>query len=1429
MSLPGDAFHRAILSGTNETRRSTLVQFKTHVKKDNVDLPSVPKYFDALAVSTNLLDPDIIMLAFSLVCHLVKRISIQDKSGTILPSVAPVVFPIVIPRIADPRTIIKVSARRALEAYWLSAPDHTQRAVAEIGLGSAAAGSASDGALLLANESVVWLNSLLLINANLDLHLFFRPLAHVLVRRSGDARLMSNVKILFANYFDLKHNRLQRYELQKALESSGVPAALRTAIVGTESALTREYDTRAALSRPAPPAPTRSISGPTAASLSALPAPASFKERRTAGPESRKPFQRERERQTETAAAPGVTATDDQELQALLATVLGMALEEGVQLQYVASADELSQIIASAGPCFEGKETERNWVLREKVVSKLRALTRGNAPLQFAHAFAVFFKDMAEPICKALMSLRTSLCLSACQLVKELAAHLQYAFAPLVDVFWSTLLRLCANTKQLTSKSAHATVCTILACTTPTAKMAHKMCVAAKEKSASVRVYAAMWLQVFIVRSHALWPVPPSCDLVEEALVRLLPDSNVQVRLAAKDAFWRYYVVAVDAATALLARVDPKIVKALERSRPHDCGPPGPLVTLPRLRPSLREAIVARSRDERRSVSRSSSRNERRPGAGSLEVAKHDFDAVNGSDTNSVTDTLNSAGARHGEPNGFDKSISDLHTTAEASKRSVCGPVVNALHNLFPPDLQPADKSATAPFSVISSIRPGSAPEMAPPEKDPETVAGLLSAKAVHQNETGLRMLLDMLADGILVPARLHTLACTVSVAHPHLFKPHLLDQNTASHVASVLGAEDLVRTCLVALGDATMCRIVLTQQLGVPALVSATAALLAQVCNMDAISDRRMLVMQLIKFKATVLDTLMQVMAATVPAMPAGAPVLAALLRTLLGLVPIVYQTHIVSLYLTVLQALHAQGAAAFEAQLEQSAPQNQREVRCLLGMASEPRSMHGAVQDVPEPTLNALEFTLIAPGADKTAFSPLKHPSDFTMLFPSKLALAADSNAAVVSVAENTVYTASDVVSVAVPCSAGTDAPPAVSDGYPELTNAPPVAFGSNRSNGGTGRHTSGADDVTAGDKSFQNIFAKSNTKALHSDFVTRLNSDPARDLDPARHLVDDFAQVKLTGLSNTIESFIEKVDPFRGLASRSKPITIFEDPKGGSPQRVRDYSYTALNWFNFLIARLAAHEPPADGRDSVQSLCKDMQSGVLSPAQLSVVLRTLQRSRGTTLSAEDAGDALDACQYAQIEAALFDYLSLRASNKLLALMLLKQLLVCHHALDLLRLWGALVDISADAGVGADQDFVMELALREVFDEMLCGLYSSADLFSAVLGTLQGGADGSLSGAALLFVLEALYPLLESKALVLLISDDLITDIDRVLRPHMQHDSARVRTVVFKTYGLFARASAELSAGSACAHEGMAGIISEFSDPEQKLVGYYSRDGFH
>ena len=156
-------------------------------------------------------------------------------------------------------------------------------------------------------------------------------------------------------------------------------------------------------------------------------------------------------------------------------------------------------------------------------------------------------------------------------------------------------------------------------------------------------------------------------------------------------------------------------------------------------------------------------------------------------------------------------------------------------------------------------------------------------------------------------------------------------------------------------------------------------------------------------------------------------------------------------------------------------------------------------------------------------------------------------------------------------------------------------------------------------------------------------------------------------------------------------------------------------------------------------------------------------------------------------------------------------------------------LVDISADAGVGADQDFVIELALREVFDEMLCGLYSSADLFSAVLGTLQGGADGSFSGAALLFVLEALYPLLESKALVLLISDDLITDIDRVLRPHMQHDSARVRNVVFKTYGLFARASTELSAGSACAHEGMAGIISEFSDPEQKLVGYYSRDGFH
>ncbi|KAM9891836.1 hypothetical protein OXX79_010439 [Metschnikowia pulcherrima] len=80
MDLSGSSVYSVIRTGTPEQAHAVLQELKKHVKKDNVHLPWVGKYFEALSVASDSSEAAINTLAFSLVCHLVKRVSIQDVS-----------------------------------------------------------------------------------------------------------------------------------------------------------------------------------------------------------------------------------------------------------------------------------------------------------------------------------------------------------------------------------------------------------------------------------------------------------------------------------------------------------------------------------------------------------------------------------------------------------------------------------------------------------------------------------------------------------------------------------------------------------------------------------------------------------------------------------------------------------------------------------------------------------------------------------------------------------------------------------------------------------------------------------------------------------------------------------------------------------------------------------------------------------------------------------------------------------------------------------------------------------------------------------------------------------------------------------------------------------------------------------------------------
>lgn len=1394
MALSGDAFHRAILTSSPSDRPNVLIQFKTHVKKDNVDLASVPRYFEALAIAMKLLDPELQTLAFSLVCHLVKRVSIQDRRGSILINVANVVLPIVIPKLADARSSMKLSARRALEAYWLSAPDQTERAVIELGLNNDP---------LLANESVVWLNSLLLINANIDLHPFFQVLARILNQKHSDSKLISNIKILFANYFDLKHNRLHRFDLQKILESANVNTALRTSIIGTEVALLREYETRNKTSHNIPNLSTSSITScPSLASKQATPAP--------------KPVVDNKPK--------AEALNENKELGELLKSLAGYQLEEGIKASYVESEEELLHFFASAAPYFEGKETEKNWNSREKAIHHVRTLLRADVAKKYPHTFFLAIKDMSEMICKGLLSLRTSLCLNSCQLVKELALLLQNDFLVLVDLFWPTLLRLCSNTKHLTSTNAHVVISAIFANTMLTSKSAQKIAHSAKEKSASLRSYSAFWLQIYMIRSYKLWPIPPSCGIIEGILLKLLPDPNVQVRQAAKDAFWRYYVLAIDAATALQYKLDSNTVKALERSRPKSCLPAAPIATTRSTRPSIKGAIIAKNKELRSQqvVSRSSSRNgfySRTPSFPmdtSIDASANDSIA-NGD--HSAASHVNKIPNDSKDEEGQRRSLSGNMQPGKTRPVKGNGTHSSGLHEMAP-NTEMQTNSFPKPFSNLSALESSTTPA----EVNADSVAALLASKNVKQIESGMKMVSTLFLNGGPFSPNVQSLITQVSVCHPILFFDVLTDKKLSEQISKCLSAEDFLRTCFVTITDPNECFSVVSSHLNSEQICESINSILGHICNLDEITKNKPLVMQLIKFKGTILALLIDVLT-RVSLSESNLVALPKMLNILFGLIPIVYQTQIIEPYHDLLQHLYDRHQDEFLNQLESATLQNQKEVHNLLGIGP---MVNPANEDAV--ILNPSEFTLIAPGAAASSFLPLKHPSDFTMLFPSKLPSSKESF--------HVVAESQDLEEVVKkePDSERNERSmmwenldEAVEDiNQVPITNDAAYTNDSASSNEGSSRDESRDSLEKAqtlipslpfkdSEKSFQNIFAKTDLKAMNSEFVAKLNTDPARDL------VEDFAQVKLSNFSNNIESFIEKVDPLNRMSTRSRPITIFEDPKGGSPQKVKDYSYTEYNWFNFLIARLSVIGGLDEEKESIDIICHDMERGLLTNSQLSTLLKSLQGDKKSEF-------LLTPQNSSRVETSLLAYLEVPASDKLIGLMVLKQLLVCRHQMKLEHIWVAMISVCGSVLADNDQEYVLELAMREVFGEMLCGIYSSAELFQTIFSTFHHRNDLLIKLSQ--FLVDALHQLLESNTLVLLVTEELVFKLDTALRPFLKHESASIRKATFKTYGLFLKAckavekGSEISTGEhAPAYHCMMDIMQDLSIPDTKLIEYFSK----
>ncbi|KAK6507615.1 suppressor of tub2 mutation [Arthrobotrys musiformis] len=300
---------------------------------------------------------------------------------------------------------------------------------------------------------------------------------------------------------------------------------------------------------------------------------------------------------------------------AFLNSFAGVALDE-MKPAYANTGRELENELNGMLGDLSGKETEQNWAARERHVTRIRELLRGNAPTDHPAIFSACMKTLTDGLVNVVKSLRTTVATKGCQCVKDLFLVLGPGMDLTVDIILPTMIKLCGGTKKITAEAANVTCVVIFAKTSYHHKIANYLYGACTDKNIQPRLYSTSWFRV-LIESHAhekyVLDHGDGVKKLEDGLRKVLIDSNPTVRGSARAAFWAYFDLFPDRATVILEAQDANTRKLLDKDNPNGSSGPSagasssagpssrPATTRAgssaTTRPSIKEQIAARRKE----------------------------------------------------------------------------------------------------------------------------------------------------------------------------------------------------------------------------------------------------------------------------------------------------------------------------------------------------------------------------------------------------------------------------------------------------------------------------------------------------------------------------------------------------------------------------------------------------------------------------------------------------------------------------------------------------------------------------------------------------------------------------------------------------------------------------------------------------------------
>ena len=210
---------------------------------------------------------------------------------------------------------------------------------------------------------------------------------------------------------------------------------------------------------------------------------------------------------------------------------------------HIYTSRELEEVFRTLAPAFEGKESEANWLARDKGTTKLRRILKGNAPSEFHAVFMAGIKSMLDGILKVANSLRTTMSTNGCLLIQELAKTVGSGIDPWVEILLQNFIKMCGATKNIAAQNGNVTVDTIFSNGSYSARLLHHVSYASQDKNVQPRVFSATWVTTLIRKHKSQIEHSGGLDTLDKIIKKSVADANPKVREAYRSTYWTFALV----------------------------------------------------------------------------------------------------------------------------------------------------------------------------------------------------------------------------------------------------------------------------------------------------------------------------------------------------------------------------------------------------------------------------------------------------------------------------------------------------------------------------------------------------------------------------------------------------------------------------------------------------------------------------------------------------------------------------------------------------------------------------------------------------------------------------------------------------------------------------------------------------------------------